>query len=51
MPVSDASDGSIMTLGRFSLKKEGFVLAIVSYGLPAIGLIALLVLWLTGYLQ
>ncbi len=42
------SCGVIRRKMRFSFKNEAAVLAIISFGLPAIGLIALFLLWLLG---
>jgi hypothetical protein len=39
-----------MNNSRFSFKQEGIYITLLSYGLPAIGLLAFLILWILGYL-
>lgn len=40
-----------MNFSRFSLKQEGIYLTLLVFGLPAVGLLALLIEWILGYLQ
>jgi hypothetical protein len=40
-----------MNFSRFSFKQEAWFLTLVVYGLPAIGILAMLLLWLLGYLH
>jgi hypothetical protein len=35
---------------RFSFKQEGVLITLVSFGLPVIGILALMILWILGYL-
>jgi hypothetical protein len=39
-----------MNFSRFSFKQEGIYITLMSYGLPAIGLVAFLIVWILGCL-
>jgi hypothetical protein len=39
-----------MKYSRFSFKQEGVFLALLTYGLPGIGILAIFILWILGYL-